>query len=301
MEQAVNQILNFEKCKTYENWRDTIDLCIKDIENFDSKKDIVSRIENFINFLLKQDIVWSSKIALESNEETYRESLTAISLLMEKLPFIKPEDSFSIKDIFKKIIENENIPINDIFQCNSDIINSLLSHGHYKIAKDLRELGLVYGNSKEEQDNLTNYGYNFFILDTKYLQNIEIISEWILQVKVTGTDRTNFELQYIDRIKQLYGKTQDQLDKLIENPHLLSRDGVALFANAVYYLKAEDLETFCKIKLNKKFKDYSVLYNHHGYKNLDDIYIKNKEISIAKNDFKKDFFEDFLLKENQGC
>lgn len=297
VENYKNIWLNLDKDKNFES---ILDACLTDVVNVQLQTEVPNRLENFIVFSLEQDISWKSKAMFNSEEESYRENLTRISLLMEKLPLIMSSKSFSVKDSLKRLLLKSDVSINDLFECSSDVINSLLLNGHHKIAKDLRELGLIYGNNSQEKEDVINGNSDYFILDNKYLENVEILSEFLCQLNLSADQKLKYESMYVNRIYQRYGKIDVELVKLIENPNLLTRDGVAILAKAVYSLSLsiEDLEDFNISKYDKNFSNYSEIYKSHNYKNLDDIYVKNKEIATEKIPVKKDFFENIIFENN---
>ena len=170
----IQNLLSKVDTVSMENWLDFL----KDVKKFVDDGlsiDRAIKIKGFLNVVLTENINWTAKTAFVYDMEAYRENVNAVSALLENLPSISPKDSFSIKEELKTLVDQSGISINEFFTCNTDIINALLSNGHYKIAQDLRELGLLLGNSPAEQGALLiEPDRCFFILDTDYFQNIEV-------------------------------------------------------------------------------------------------------------------------------
>lgn len=247
--------------------------------------DRVIKIKGFLNVVLKEEINWTAKTAFIYDMEAYRENVNAISILLETLPFILPKESFSIKEELKTLVDKSGLKINEFFTCNTDIINGLLSKGHYKIAQDLRELGLILGNSPAEQGALLiEPDRCFFILDTEYFQNIEVYSEWLNQLKISDKLRAEKELEYFVRMRNFYGKVEKDLEVIAENPDMISKMGAALLSYGVYGADRDHWESLTAQKIHNRFKVYSKIWKHHGYKSLDDIYhtVTNYEESHGK-------------------
>ena len=268
----IQNLLSKVDTVSMENWLDFL----KDVKKFVDDGlsiDRAIKIKGFLNVVLTENINWTAKTAFVYDMEAYRENVNAVSALLENLPSISPKDSFSIKEELKTLVDQSGININEFFTCNTDIINALLSNGHYKIAQDLRELGLLLGNSPAEQGALLiEPDRCFFILDTDYFQNIEVYSEWLNQLRVSDKLRAEKELEYFVRIRNFYGKAENDLNTIAKNPDMISKMGAALLSYGVYGFERTHWESLNAQKIHDRFKVYSKIWKHHGYKSLDDIY-----------------------------
>lgn len=242
--------------------------------------------------LLSDEIDWNERVIRE-DEEAYHQDISLLSYLLENIPALNINKSFSVKDELISISEKTNKSLQNLIDCNQDVVSCLISANHIQISKDLRELGVYFFQKTEEDDYLPIEQARY---SSQYLEDIRKLNEWFNHVSLHDRDRLRVEGDFLERIKQFHGRSIEQLLLLAESPQMLRKDSVIDLAKVACSLMTSEWDSITVKNLEKRFKTYEKIAKGHGINGFKGLY--QHYLNSSYNEGEKPFYKSLFFSKN---